>query len=344
MLWLSTNNEICSTTADQQKNLNGIDILKFLCSILVFIIHIPPFYGDPSGLPRIVNFGLQHYICRLAVPFYFVCSGYFLFRKMSFYNLNTDRIKSYCFKILRLVGTWQILLFIGWTEHLWYLGATVVAVILLSLCFHFRIKYSWICLFACLLYMLGLLGDSYYGLIAPLKDITFFKYLFNSYEFAFDTTRNGVFMGFIFVLMGAGLSHREIAIKPLTAAIRFAVSMICLFAEICLLKYFDIPKGYNMYIFSIPAVYYLFAFAYTIQLKDSDIYRHLRNIGMLVYFLHISTNEIVSLAIRTLDNYWKLGLAQYLFVFSLVFTLLIAVYIEHLSCKDKFKWIRWLFS
>ena len=344
MLWLSTNNDPCTTAADQQQNLNGIDLIKFLCAILVFIIHVSPFYGEISGLPLLVTFGLQHYIGRLAVPFYFVCSGFFLFRKMSFDNMNTDRIKGYCFKILRLIGTWNILLFIGWTEHLWYLGATVVAVILLSLCFHFRIKYSRICLLAGLLYMIGLLGDSYYGLLVPLENIAFFRYLFRSYEFAFETTRNGVFMGFIFILMGAGLSHHEITIKPLTAAIRFAVSMIGLFAEICLLKYLDIPKAYNMYIFMIPAVYFLFVFAYTIRLRDSGKYRHLRSIGMLVYFMHIFINEVVSLAIRTLDQHWQLGLTQYLFVFSLAVTLLVATGIERLSCKDRFKWINWLIS
>jgi len=341
---LPLNIETHTTTTEQQKNFNGIDIIKFLCAILVFIIHVPPFQGELSGLTLILTFGLQHYICRLAVPFYFVCSGFFLFRKMSFETLNTDRIKNYCLKILRLIGTWQLLLFIGWTEHLWYLGATVIAVIGLSLCLHFRLKYSHICLLACFLYIVGLLGDSYYGLIAPLKNMPLFNCIFSSYVFAFKTTRNGVFMGFIFVLMGAALSHSEIKIKPLVAAIGFAVSMIGFFAEICLLKYLDTPKDYNMFIFLIPSVYFLFAFACTIQPKDSGIYKHLRSIGILVYFLHIFVNELVTLALAKLDGFGNSSLTQYLFVFSLLFTLLIAVFIEYLSCKDKFKWLNWLIS
>lgn len=273
MPWLSPNkpnNKTCNTSVDrQQKNLNGIDAIKFLCSILVFIIHVSPFQGELSGFARILTFGFQHYICRIAVPFFFMCSGFFLFRNMSFYDLNTDRIKRYCYKILRLIGTWQILLFIGYTEHLWYLGATVIAIILLSLCFHFRIKFKFICLIACLLYIIGLLGDSYYGVIAPLENITFFKYLFKSYEFAFDTTRNGVFMGFIFILMGASFSHCKVKPKPLISIIVFVVSMICLFAEICLIKYYDMAISYNMYIFLIPSVYFLFSFACTIHLKTA---------------------------------------------------------------------------
>ena len=42
----------------ESKNYNGIDLVKFLCAIMVFIIHIPPFRGEVSGLDKYVNFGL----------------------------------------------------------------------------------------------------------------------------------------------------------------------------------------------------------------------------------------------------------------------------------------------
>ena len=332
------------TPADQQNNLNGIDLAKFLCALLVFIIHVAPFQGELSGIPLIITFGLQHYLCRLAVPFYFVCSGFFLFRKMSLDQPDTDRMKRYCFKILRLFGTWQLLLVIGYTEHLWYLGATVVAVILLGLCLHFRMKYRHMCILAGAFYLVGLLGDSYYGLLAPLKEIPVLDSLFRCYEFTFDNTRNGVFMGFIFVLLGAVLSQRRMMLKPLGAAVCFALSMIGMFAELCLLKYFDIPKDYNMYLCLFPAVYFLFAFAYAIPLKDSGIYRCLRSIGMLVYFLHISLQDIVSRGLGALDTWWNLGLTRYLFLFTLAVTLLIAAGIEHLSRKDRFQWLNWLLN
>ena len=344
MFRLSLTKHVYDTPVTHQKSINGIDLIKFICAILVFIIHVEPFQGELSGVRLAMTFGLQHFICRLAVPFYFVCSGFFLFSKQSFHGPDIDLVKKYCFKILRLIGIWYILLFIGWTEHLWYLRATVVAVVLLTLCFRSHIKYGHICVIAFLLYITGLLGDSYYGLIAPLKNITFFNRVIRCYEFVFDTTRNGLFMGFIFVLIGASLSHCEIKIKPLTAAVGFSISMACLFAEICVLKYFDLPKSYNMYIFMLPAVYYLFTFAYTVQLKDRPLYKHLRNIGMLVYFTHIATNQIASRTISTLDQHWDLGLTQYSFVISLTFTLLVSTGIEYLSTKNKFKWLNWLIS
>ena len=133
MMFILSKEQRQLTPIKEQKNYNGIDLVKFLCAIMVFIIHIPPYQGEVSGLAKYVNFGLQHLVCRVAVPFYFISTGFFLFKKMPLYELDKERIKSYCFKMLRLLGTWHVLLFIGGTGHLWYLGATVIAIILLKL-------------------------------------------------------------------------------------------------------------------------------------------------------------------------------------------------------------------
>ena len=326
------------------KHYNGIDLVKFLCAILVFIIHIPPFQGEVSEFAKYVNFGLQHFACRVAVPFFFVSSGFFLFKKMPLYELDKDIIKVYCYKILRLLGVWHVLLFVGGTEHLWYLGATVIAIILLSLCFHFRIKLGYIYVIACVLYLIGLFGDSYYGIIAPLQNIAIFNLLIKGYKLAFSTTRNGVFMGFIFVLMGATFSNRKIILRTRTALIGFVVSMLCLFAEVFLLKYNDIPIEYNMYVFLLPATFFLFSFAISIELKDRPIYKHLRNIGMIVYFSHLLVNKVTALALSVVEKYCCIAITQYQFVLSLLFTLLFAIFTEWLSHKKRFKWVNWLIS
>lgn len=326
------------------KSYNGIDVLKFLCAILVFIIHIPPFRGEWSELAKYMNFGLQHFACRIAVPFYFVSSGFFLFRKMPLYQLDKDIIKAYCFRTLRLLGTWHVLLFVGGTGHLWYLSATVIAIVLISLCLHFRIKLAYIYAVACVLYVVGLLGDSYYGIIAPLENITIFNLLFKSYQWTFFTTRNGLFMGFIFILMGATFANCRISIKSRTALIGFVVSMFFLLAEVFLLKYNDIPIEYNMYVFLLPATFFLFSFAITVKLKDRSIYKHLRKIGMLIYFTHLLVNRVTSLAISVIAKYLGIELTSYQFVLSLLFTLLLSLFIDWLSCKDRFKWVNWLIS
>jgi len=344
MVSQTTKKEYCAELSDHSVNYNGIDLIKLICAVMVFIIHITPFPAQESDFFRYVNFGLQHYICRLAVPFYFAASGFFLFKKMPSEGINASRVKDYCFKILRLLGLWSILLFMGETGHLWYLGATVVAVILLSLCFYFKLRFRYICIFAVLLYIIGLLGDSYYGLVSPLSDITVFDYLFKAYSRAFVTTRNGVFMGFIFVLLGASFSRYNISPRPLSSFTGFVLSALLLFCEVFLLQYNDVPAGYNMYIFLVPATFFLFAFACSVRLRDSAIYKHLRNIGSLVYFSHLFIDRSVSLGIGAFRKLFSIDAAPFRFLISLMATLLFATVIELLSQKEKFKWLGLLLS
>lgn len=329
---------------EEKKNYNGVDLMKLVCAIMVFIIHLQPFRGEVTGFAKYINFGLQQYLCRLAVPFYFVSSGFFLFKKMPLYKTDKEIIKAYCYKILRLMGIWYVLLFWGGTGHLWYLGATVIAIILVSLCFYARIKLGYIYTIAGVLYVIGLLGDSYHGMIASWENITIIRWIFKGYAIAFHTTRNGVFMGFIFVLMGATLSNCKIRMKAKTAIMGLVISMLFLFAEVFLLKYNDIPIEYNMYVFLLPATFFFFCFAICVELKDRPIYKHLRNISVIIYFSHLFVDMFVTMAIGFLGKSFSVVLDTYQFVITLVLTSLIAIFVDWLSCKERFKWVNWLIS
>ena len=327
--------------SNQSSNYNGIDLIKFLCSILVFVIHIPPLQNEAFELAKYFNFGLQNFLCRIAVPFYFVASGFFLFRKMDIYNLKPDIIKNYCFNILKIMCIWRVLLNTGdISHHLWYLGSSVVAIALVSICFYTRIKINGICGLALVLYIVGLLGDSYYGIIEPVISNGVLQYFMNAIVFFMNSTRNGIFMGFIFVFIGAIFSQHKTELKPLKAAIGFGLSMLGLLGEVFLLGYFDIPKDYNMYLFLIPASIFLFLFAKNLKLKDSSIYKRLRVIGFIIYLTHLLVNKIVVWVIGYIDKYLDVNLFGCEFLISLVLSIIVAVLIERLSCQNKFKWIK----
>lgn len=93
---------------DATKNYNGIDLIKFLCAFLVFIIHVPPFQGELSAFGESANFWLQHFACRLAVPFYFVSSGFFFLRKCHFTKW-TKRWSKHI--VLRFCVCWELGMF-----------------------------------------------------------------------------------------------------------------------------------------------------------------------------------------------------------------------------------------
>ena len=327
-------------------NYNGIDVVKFICAFLVFFIHIPllspSVNGELTALEKSINFGLQKYIGRLAVPFFFTSSGFFLFSKMSTENLDGEKIKNYCFKILRLLGTWSVLLFIGVKDHLWYLGATVVAVTFISLCFKFRINQKCLLLIVCILYIFGLLGDSYHGLIEPITTGSVTKYLYAAWGMFFHPSRNGLFMGSIFILIGVYFSQNKVNIKLRNSVIGFVLSMAFLFVEVFTLNYYDIPFDNNMYVFLLPAVFFLFSIAYTIQLRDSGIYIRLRKIGVLVYFLHMAVNTFVVLGIKGVYRICGIDIKPYQCFIALASTLIISIILERLSHKKNFRWVNWL--
>ncbi len=323
---------------------NGIDLIKFICSILVCIIHIAPFKNVSFLYADFMNFELQHYICRLAVPFYFVTSGFLLFRKIDLYNIEKKRIQNYCFKILRLLGTWTLLLIIGPTKHLWYLGALVVAVAFFSFLLKYNVKPKYIVIISTIFYIIGLLGDSYYGIIEPLKKVKIFNYLISGYKYVFSTTRNGIFMGLIFVIMGAFIAHKKIVINLKTAFIGFILSMILLYVEVSLLQYFSVPKDHNMYICLIPSTFFLFYIASHMKLKKRKIYGKLRVMGMMIYYLHLLVYKIILISFYIIKKYYNYNLFSLSFVSTLIAVILLAYLIEKLSHKNKFKWLKFLYS
>lgn len=323
-----------------------IDVIKFICCFMVLTIHIAPFPADSFSMAKYFNFGLQKYLCRLAVPFFFACSGFFLFRKMGGLQVQWDTVKAYCWKMVRLLGIWSIVLASTETYHLWYLGGAVVAILLLCLLLRFRIKPVMMVMMALSLYVIGLFGDAYYGVLEPLREFRPFDLAVKGYEYLFANTRNGVFMGFLFVLIGALFASGKIRINTVIAAAGFSISMLCLFAEVFVLQRLDIPKDYNFYVFLVPAVFFLFAFAVNFQsVKEgrTQLLKHLRSTGVLIWMLHLLVYRVIMLSLAAL-NKCGLDLRSYRYVFTVLGCVAVALCIAWASSKEKMKWLKILYS
>ncbi len=332
--------------ADRVCNYYMIDLIKFLCCILVFIVHIKPFPNDAFPMAEYVNFGLQKYIGRIAVPFFLAASGFFLFRKIDFQKPDGEIVKNYCFKILRLLAIWYILLFNSEKVHLWYLGSTVVAVLMLYLLLRAGIKLPYLWGLAVILYTAGLFGDSYYGLLAPLRNVQIIDLSIKSYEYFFIRTRNGVFMGYLFVLMGATFARGNIKIAPWISVSGFVLSMFLLFGEVFLLKFNQLPRDYNMYAFLVPAVFFLFSFAVRFDRVREDktpFFGKLRTAGVLVYFIHFLMESIVLFGNTILRTLFHIDFSAFMFLITLAASICVAILITRLSEKEKFKWLQYLY-
>lgn len=328
--------------APQDHVFNGIDVIKFVCAFLIVMIHVDPFQTNALGLQPL-NFWIKDYICRIAVPFYFVSSGFLLFRKTDLYDLDVDRIKTYVFRMIRLLGIWTVLLFRGGHEHLWYMGAVVTAVILLSILLKKGVKLGVIAAISLSAYAVGLFGDAYYGLIKHLVNYPVTKVIIVGFDNLIVTTRTGLFFGFVLVLMGALFAQRRIVINRFAAVAGLVLSFAALFLEVFLLRKYTEPKDYNMMGFLLPAVFFLFYLSSHIQLKNRPIYARLRVIGLLVYFIHMFVDYFVDRAIAAAA---QLGpdFSAFHFMTTVCLTVILAVLIENLSRKDRFSWLKYLYS
>ena len=56
---------------------NCLDLLKFICCILVAVIHTEPL----KSINEAADYYLTNYAARFAVPFFFITSGFLAFRK-----------------------------------------------------------------------------------------------------------------------------------------------------------------------------------------------------------------------------------------------------------------------
>ena len=89
------------------KQYAAIDIARYVSALLVVCIHVYPF----AGISETFNTYFIQTLCRLAVPFYFVVSGFFFFRKWDpdEEEANEAHFKRYEWRILKLYLIWSVI-------------------------------------------------------------------------------------------------------------------------------------------------------------------------------------------------------------------------------------------
>ena len=180
------------------------------------------------------------------------------------------------------------LVFDGTFYHLWYLPAVILGVTLiyiLSLKCSLRLTFG----ITVILYILGILGDNYYGII---EKIPVMHALYETGFHVFSYTRNGLFYAPVFLTMGALIAARqEKQNHPRFNMVGFIICMILMATEGMLLRHFAIPRHTSMYLMLLPCMYFLFGFVKSHTGKRSLF---MRDTSMWIYILH----PLVIIAIR----------------------------------------------
>ena len=281
---------------NKNKSYAGIDCFRLIAALLIIAIHTSPLLSfSETG-----DFILTRVIARVAVPFFFMTSGFFL---ISGYTRNTDRLRTFIKNTLQIYGA-AILIYIpiniysgyfsreyllpniikdivfdGTLYHLWYLPAAALGG---AIAWYLVKKAGDIGAMAIAfgLYLIGLLGDSYYGIAEMIPGLRgFFDLVFQ----VTDYTRNGVFYAPVFFILGGFIADHQKR-PPLDQSVfGFAVSFGFMMGEALTLHDFNVQRHDSMYLFLLPCMFFLF---HTLLHLRGNRFRDLRTSALIIYIIH----------------------------------------------------------
>lgn len=275
---------------------SGIDYFRMIAALLIVAIHTSPL----ASFSATGDFIFTRIIARVAVPFFFVTSGLFL---ISRYSYNADKLRKFI-KKTALIYAAAIVIYIpiniyngyfsednllpkiikdivfdGTLYHLWYLPAAIVGAVI---AWYLVKQWAYRKAFAVtlVLYIVGLFGDSYYGIAENIPSLNSFYHLIFQVS---DYTRNGIFFAPIFFVLGGYIADNKDRLSFKKSIIGFATCFSLMFAEALTLRRFELQRHDSMYVFLLPSICFLFYFLMHFKGKNRA---QLRTISLIIYIIH----------------------------------------------------------
>lgn len=341
-----------------------LDIFRLAAAGMIVAIHTGPFSGISEKADTFLTYGGG----RIAVPFFFMVTGYFVLSGMavrggdgwrsladgseelgagadgkrlwqmvrhlvSLYLLITILylpISWYSGNLPKSVGEFlKQLLFDGTFYHLWYLPAAIIGIGVSYLLLKYcGLKMAGV--IAALLYLLGLFGDSYYGAVEQIPPLkAFYELLFCGSTY----TRNGIFFAPLFLILGAALFVCPTLLTKGGVCFGFLASLSAMLFEVGMTVNLGWQRHNSMYLFLPLVMFFLFEGLSSIPLRAFPV---CRSISMWVYLLH----PLCILLLRGAAG--VIGQKEFLAGHTLVFYLLVcllsasaAIFVTWISVKIK---------
>ncbi len=311
-----------------------IDYMRLISSILVVIIHTSPL----AGIHPLLTYSIVDVLPRIALPFFFVVSGFYFLNSTSKHQLkqilNITKVylivsllylifnfvfaKNFVFSIKNILFQ---LLIPGVQYHLWFFP-TLIYSMLFFYVVRFLLKFkafTKMCFaFTVVLYVIGLLGCSYYqiGIKIPFAQLLFD----NAY---FTLFRRMFLMGFPLFASGYFIKFLNEKFSPKTSKKVFIISLLLFLAEIYMLYYLKIYSNVVLTIFlyplSVSLVWLLIAHP-----KDNKISlaKYCKFTSEITYYYHPMFLFVISCFVE--NNFYKfLFTVSFFAILSLAIILII---------------------
>ncbi len=265
----------------------ALDAFRLAAAVLVVTIHTGPL----GSIAPAADFWLTRVLARVAVPFFLMVSGYFLaahgWKDLRRFWLHTALVYLAAVALYLPLNLYagdsaahwlRGLLWEGTAYHLWYFPALLWGVLLARALA--RLGMPAALSIAGALYLAGLGGDSYFGLITRLPAATrWYSALFT----VTDYTRNGLFYAPLFLLLGAALAGQPAPRSYRGSALGLAAGLAALTAEAFRLRGLAVQRHDSMYLFLPVCMVFLFRLLLSFNAGRS---RAARDLSLLIYLLH----------------------------------------------------------
>lgn len=327
------------------KRYSSIDFYKLLMAFLVIVLHTSPFID----FSKVLEVGLRDCFVIIAVPFFFATSGFFALR-------SEKAAKQSIRHLLQLYLIWSIIYlpfsalklhevslnslyyiksFFLWGSYdtIWYLLADGVAV---AIAYVFLKKDKLLYAFAIglVFYIIALFGTSYAGIIWNTQLWTIYEWYYS----VFNTFKNGLCFGLVFVSLGGIIAKKMPREKIASRKMPFfaAIALAFVILESMTLVILDLSKrGVDMKFSLLPftALVLIFLAELNVNVKKETAL-HICSLSTLAFL----TQRIF------LDGYFWLGirnrvnsLAWFVIILISTFALseLIIVLSKHLTFLRK---------
>lgn len=284
----------------QRKNYAAIDNFRLVAALMIVAIHTAPL----ASFSEEADFLVTYCLGRVGVPFFLMVSGFFVlapyqrkkgtefitqplgkFLKKTaiLYLISTLLylpLKFYADNVSGSVGGWlKEIFFDGTFYHLWYLPAVILGCLLIVGLLQFCHPLA-VSVIVFVLYILGVLGDSYYNLVSQ---VPFLKMAYEAVFAVSSYTRNGIFFAPLFLWMGVLLANGKVRISQKAAGVGLAVSLAGMLAEGFASYSFQWQKHNSMYFLLIPVMFFLFELLLSLECREIGI---ARDLSMYLYILH----------------------------------------------------------
>lgn len=289
---------------NNRRNYGGLDIFRICAALLVIAIHTSPLTSISEG----ADFFLTRILARVAVPFFLMVTGQFVaagFLNPSvrttarFHKFLQKTMLLYVFCILLYlpIGIYaghytdmtvgsalRMVIFDGTFYHLWYFPACILGIFLVHL-MSFFLSLRCMTAVSAILYIIGLFGDSYYGLAEKVPAL---ETMYGVFFQIFSYTRNGLFLAPLFLVMGMWMAVGTEKEDRLFASpfFRFGGLALCFAAmtgEAFTLRHFELQRHDSMYFALVPVVLFLYKCLLYPQVLSK---KELRTAASWIYILH----------------------------------------------------------